>query len=191
MTVSKNLRYEILRRDNHTCRYCGASAPDVKLEVDHIVPVTLGGSDDPANLVTACAACNAGKSARPATEKVVQDVDQDTLKWADALRRVAEIERANRDKVERVLAAFWDEWTSLNNQWAYPPPGWDETIEKFLAAGLDLDDLSAGTHKAATTYGVTQRNRWRYFCGICWRKVEQRQEAARALLSADDDSDPR
>ena len=28
MAVSKRLRYEILRRDNHTCRYCGASAPD-------------------------------------------------------------------------------------------------------------------------------------------------------------------
>lgn len=58
MAVSKRLRYEILRRDNHTCRYCGATAPDVKLTVDHVVPVALGGSDVPTNLVAACDACN-------------------------------------------------------------------------------------------------------------------------------------
>ncbi|AWN05089.1 HNH endonuclease [Gordonia phage Easley] len=40
MAVSKRLRYEILRRDNHTCRYCGATAPDVPLTVDHVVPVS-------------------------------------------------------------------------------------------------------------------------------------------------------
>jgi hypothetical protein len=62
MAVSKRLRYEILRRDNHTCRYCGASAPDVPLRVDHVTPVALGGSDKPDNLVASCEACNSGKS---------------------------------------------------------------------------------------------------------------------------------
>ena len=38
MAVSKRLRYEVLRRDNHTCRYCGAQAPDVKLTVDNMAP---------------------------------------------------------------------------------------------------------------------------------------------------------
>ncbi len=62
MAVSKRLRYEILRRDNHTCRYCGAAAPDVPLRVDHVTPVALGGSDKPENLVTSCEPCNSGKS---------------------------------------------------------------------------------------------------------------------------------
>ena len=35
MAVSKRLRYEILRRDNFACHYCGAAAPDVKLNADH------------------------------------------------------------------------------------------------------------------------------------------------------------
>ena len=39
MAVSKRTRYEVLRRDNHACRYCGASAPDAKLTVDHVLPV--------------------------------------------------------------------------------------------------------------------------------------------------------
>lgn len=62
MAVSKRLRYEILRRDNHTCRYCGASAPDVPLRVDHVTPVALGGTDEPSNLVTSCEPCNSGKT---------------------------------------------------------------------------------------------------------------------------------
>lgn len=28
MAVSKRTRYEVLRRDNHACRYCGARAPE-------------------------------------------------------------------------------------------------------------------------------------------------------------------
>jgi len=27
---------------------------------------------------------------------------------------------------------------------------------------------------------------WRYFCGVCWKKVEKRQEAARAIIEADE-----
>ena len=56
MAVTKRMRFEILRRDNHACRYCGATAPDVKLAVDHVTPVALGGTDSPDNLVASCAA---------------------------------------------------------------------------------------------------------------------------------------
>ena len=34
MAVSQCTRFEVLRRDAHTCRYCGSSAPDVKLTVE-------------------------------------------------------------------------------------------------------------------------------------------------------------
>ena len=54
MSITKRLRYEVLRRDDHKCRYCGADATDSKPTVDHVVPVALGGSDEPDNLVTAC-----------------------------------------------------------------------------------------------------------------------------------------
>lgn len=60
MPVTKRVRFEVLRRDNHTCHYCGARAPEVA--IDHVVPVALGGSDNPENLVAACAPCNSGKS---------------------------------------------------------------------------------------------------------------------------------
>lgn len=58
------IRYDILARDNYTCQYCGRKAPDVVLHIDHMVPVSKGGTDEPTNLITACADCNEGKGPR-------------------------------------------------------------------------------------------------------------------------------
>lgn len=44
--ISKALRFEVFKRDSFTCQYCGRSAPEVVLEVDHIVPVSKGGTND-------------------------------------------------------------------------------------------------------------------------------------------------
>lgn len=62
MPVSVRVRFEVLKRDDFTCRYCGKRSPEVVLEVDHIVPVCDGGTDDPINLTTACWNCNRGKA---------------------------------------------------------------------------------------------------------------------------------
>lgn len=64
--MSQRRRFEILSRDNYTCHYCGRSAPEVVLHVDHVKPVARGGKGDDANLVTACADCNLGKGSRSA-----------------------------------------------------------------------------------------------------------------------------
>lgn len=60
--MKPSLRFEIFKRDNFTCNYCGKKSPEIKLEVDHIVPVSIGGTDDIFNLTTACFECNRGKS---------------------------------------------------------------------------------------------------------------------------------
>lgn len=62
--ISKKMRYEVFRRDAFKCQYCGRSAPDVVLEIDHINPVSKGGENGILNLVTACVDCNRGKGAR-------------------------------------------------------------------------------------------------------------------------------
>ena len=62
-SLSRKLRFWVLQRDGHRCVYCGATVVDgVRLEVDHVIPRALGGTDDRDNLVTACRPCNAGKS---------------------------------------------------------------------------------------------------------------------------------
>jgi len=52
-------KWEILRRDNHTCQYCGRKTSHLTL--DHVVPRRQGGGHSWENLVTACAPCNRRK----------------------------------------------------------------------------------------------------------------------------------
>ena len=56
----KKIRLAVFEKDNFTCQYCGAS--NVKLECDHIIPISKGGSNDFENLTTACVTCNRTKS---------------------------------------------------------------------------------------------------------------------------------
>ncbi len=61
--MSESLRYDILKRDGFRCQICGASQKDgVKLQVDHIIPVSKGGKTIKSNLQTLCSRCNIGKS---------------------------------------------------------------------------------------------------------------------------------
>ena len=70
-SLSKSIRFEVFKRDSFTCQYCGAKAPDVILEVDHIKPVAKGGTDDILNLITACRDCNRGKSKKELSDNAV------------------------------------------------------------------------------------------------------------------------
>ena len=81
MAVSKRLRYEVLRRDNFTCRYCGAFAPVAVLHVDHVMPKKLGGRDIAGNLVTACQDCNSGKSASMPSLGLIAEVEEQARAW--------------------------------------------------------------------------------------------------------------
>lgn len=55
-------RFRILERDGFRCCLCGRTAKETKLHVDHIIPVSIGGSDENENLQTLCQDCNLGKS---------------------------------------------------------------------------------------------------------------------------------
>lgn len=63
-SMSKKLRFEVFKRDKFQCQYCGRIAPDVILEVDHVLPVVEGGDNSIMNLRTSCFDCNRGKGKR-------------------------------------------------------------------------------------------------------------------------------
>ncbi len=59
----RSSRFAILQRDNFRCQYCGKTPKDdIKLEVDHIVPLCKDGTDTDDNLITACFDCNRSKA---------------------------------------------------------------------------------------------------------------------------------
>lgn len=179
MAVSKRLRFEVLRRDNHTCRYCGRHAPEVKITVDHVVPVTLGGLDDPANLVAACVDCNAGKSSASADAALVADVSTDAMRWSAAIRQAAEELKLN-DNTE-VYEGVVNAWTSFRRK--HIPADYRETIDQFLNAGLPGTDIIAMARVADAKPSVYDR--WSYFCGCCWTRIRKLQERAEEILGAE------
>jgi hypothetical protein len=50
---------QVFKRDNYICQYCGKAGG--KLEADHIIPFSDGGSDELDNLTTSCRRCNRQK----------------------------------------------------------------------------------------------------------------------------------
>jgi hypothetical protein len=85
--ISKKTRFEVFKRDNFTCQYCGKSSPDVILEVDHINPVSKGGDNDIVNLITACRDCNSGKGARQLSDNEVLKKQQKQLEELNERRQ--------------------------------------------------------------------------------------------------------
>lgn len=73
--ITPRTRFLILHRDRYRCRYCGASSHETRLEIDHYIPVAIGGSNEMSNLVTACELCNAGKSALNPLTTTIPDHD--------------------------------------------------------------------------------------------------------------------
>lgn len=93
-SIRKSVRFEVFKRDNFTCQYCGAKAPDVVLHVDHINPVSKGGDNEIINLITSCQPCNLGKSDRLLSDN------------ASIEKQRAQLEELNerRDQLEMMLA---------------------------------------------------------------------------------------
>lgn len=182
--IPRRLRFEILRRDDFTCRYCGASAPDVQLHVDHVIPVVLGGSSSPSNLVTACDGCNMGKASTTMDDAFVEDVD----KTAELVARARDIAAQRRQAQIRDMDAFFEEFFKFwmkevgshpEEHWGYYGGSWRSSLERFLAQGLTTDDLY---YFARYTGGACPRKPWNYFASICWKEVGKREEEARRII---------
>lgn len=93
--LSRSTRFEVFKRDGFKCQYCGRSAPDVVLEVDHIVPVAEGGENDIMNLVTSCRECNSGKG-----KKLLDDN-------AVVKKQMAELEIINEKREQLEMLLEW------------------------------------------------------------------------------------
>lgn len=89
--VSPGVRFKTFTRDNFTCQYCGRSAPEVVLEIDHKLPLSKGGKHNLENLVTACRECNRGKAdikITPNTEDFFEQLKQYDKEFNEVLERI-------------------------------------------------------------------------------------------------------
>jgi 5-methylcytosine-specific restriction endonuclease McrA len=61
-------RVNIFARDNYTCQYCGNKPHRSKLNLDHVIPRSLGGRTTWENVVCSCIDCNRRKGGRTPTQ---------------------------------------------------------------------------------------------------------------------------
>lgn len=94
-SISKKTRFEVFKRDSFKCQYCGKSAPDVILEVDHIKPVAEGGKTTMLNLITACRDCNRGKGKRKLDDKT------------EVAKQKAELDLLNEKRLQMEMLLEW------------------------------------------------------------------------------------
>ena len=185
MAVSKRLRFEILRRDGHRCRYCGRGVDEgAKLTIDHVMPVALGGTDEDDNLVTACADCNAGKTSSAPDAEHVAKVADDSIRWAEAMKHAATVQAAQAAARDAVVDAFdghWARWTYSDGSTVTRPADWRATVGRWADAGLDGDTLGRLVDDVLPR-NISDYRMWRYFCGAVKNVLSERAGIARALL---------
>lgn len=191
--VPRALRFQILRRDNHSCRYCGATAPDVKLTVDHVVAVALGGTNDPGNLVAACQPCNSGKAATPADATLVADVSADALRWARARLVAADLLRDERADLEENAYRVMQMWRicvidihDSDTELQYAPWGGVASICTWLERGLSVADMHGiieGPVSARAEWLISKGSPpWNYFAGCCWKRIKEVDDRAQEII---------
>lgn len=189
--ISKRLRYEILRRDSYRCRYCGRGTEETTLVVDHVTPVALGGKTIPENLVAACQACNTGKTSVPPSAELVQDVSRDAVRWAAAIRMAADERAYEWELIDAATRAVDEEWTGYTygqgkRRKPIPrPQDWPDTIERLVTHGLDAATLCRLVGVSMRKNHVPVDETWAYFCGCCWRTIEDLQARARQSLDTE------
>jgi 5-methylcytosine-specific restriction endonuclease McrA len=57
-------RANVFARDKFTCQYCGVRPPRSQLNLDHVIPRSLGGRTTWGNVVCSCVDCNRRKGGR-------------------------------------------------------------------------------------------------------------------------------
>lgn len=181
--IKKSVRFEVLKRDSFTCQYCGAKAPDVLLEVDHIIPVAEGGTDDVINLITSCRDCNRGKGKRQLTDDSVITKQRKQLDDMNELREQTEMliqwKHELMNQLERQVDAIQDEMITIGyvdgelTDWARAK------VKEWLKQFGYLR-VSEAVEISYNTY-VVRKNWKEYYAfqkigGICWNKQHQQEQ---------------
>ena len=143
------------------------------MEVDHIIAVSKGGSNESDNLITSCFDCNRGKSANDLTcvpksieekAKVIQEKEDQYLEFKKMQKRINR--RINKEVEE------------INNIYISAYEGYELT-EKFRRISVKKFIISLGFYEVEDAmnracFAIRDAEAaTKYFCGICWNKIRE------------------
>lgn len=178
--ISQTLRFEVFKRDQFTCQYCGSHPPGVILHVDHIVAVAKGGTNDEENLVTSCSSCNQGKGVR-SLSAIPQSLDERAADVAGRERQLlgyTTIMDASRKRIEDEVWEVARHLDLVDVEGSMP-------VEQFRSIKVFIEKL--GKHQVldaaeiAIARGPASGSRlFLYFCGVCRNMIDPERQERRA-----------
>lgn len=176
-SISTGTRFEILKRDKFTCKYCGRSSPEVTLHVDHIIAPINGGDSSASNLVTACQDCNIGKS-----DKSLDVFPEALPSQAESLQEKLLINQKfhnlpanSRTEVHMQFETISNYWSSWGNKLLEPsqvPPLPAFSVKRMihrLPIPILLECIDITWEKFQSGRIKTPLNIYRYFHRTCWK----------------------
>ena len=183
MSLKKRLRFEIFKRDGFRCQYCGQIPPNILLQVDHIVPKSKGGKDEPTNLLTSCADCNLGKS-NLSLKELPPSLKEQILLLRERERQLAEYDRFLRERGERIKSdtnAIIQEFQQIFPGRSLAPEFVHKSLHRFLEH-LPREVIAQNFRLAACRFPQRSHDETediefvsralKYFCGICWNQIK-------------------
>lgn len=173
IAISKKTRFEVFKRDGFVCQYCGSTPPRVILHVDHIHPVKEGGTNHRDNLITSCEPCNLGKGAEllSVVPKSLRDKAAEVAEREEQIRGYNAVLQARAERLEDeawlVAARIEGKDYIPNYQRARLL-----SIKRFLDA-LPYMEVIEAADITSVNFNYIGDVAFRYFCGICWRKIRE------------------
>ena len=169
------MRFEVFKRDSFTCQYCGAMPPKTPLEVDHIHPISKGGTNDKMNLVTACFDCNRGKSnvtlsSVPDSLNTVSErkilAQQQYKVYKKILEKERKLMEDDIDTVEQIYSNAYRDYCFTD--------AFRGSVKRFIEI-LGVSQVEDAMSAACSRVYYHEQQVLKYFCGICWGRIKEKQ----------------
>lgn len=173
--LTKKSRFEIFKRDQFTCVYCGSTPPAVTLEVDHVIPVSSGGENEIDNLVCSCFDCNRGKG-KNNLDSIPETINE---KAEYAKEREGQI-KEYRKLIKRVRARKSRDVKAVNDVFKtyFEDRGLTDKFKRSIKYNfvekIDVTDLTEYMHQSCNRFDDDPNRAISYFCGICWNRIKAR-----------------
>ncbi len=163
------IRFEVFKKDQFTCRYCGKRPGETVLEVDHIIPRSKGGTDAIENLVTSCFECNRGKSNRMLHE-LSPEMQHDAQLLKEKKEQLKEFYKYQKDietitnRAVTTISNYWFKLTAKQNALSAMQK---VSIKNFLKT-FTVPEIKEAMEISTKIFDFNQR--FKYLCGIIVNK---------------------
>lgn len=190
--ISKKIRFEVFKRDGFQCAYCGKSPPEIILEIDHIDPISKGGTDDINNLITSCFDCNRGKrnilldkipSKLIDNLEILKEKENQFKEYKKLIKKIENRFNKQIKELEGVLDYYFPEHPDF--VYRFEDSFKKITLKRFFEL-LPFEKIKQALTMACEKFfrdyektdNVDKQDDFRYsaikyFCGICWNKIKK------------------